>query len=109
MLMTLLTAGIVGGITGIISHLVRNGKVLVFPKMRVKPRGIYLGFISDFLIGGAAAIFAVTYLVPNPEEMRTLIGISILAGMSAENVLLQRELNTEKAKSESLDRINKRL
>jgi len=109
MLMTLLTAGLVGGITGIISHLLRNGKVLVFPKKRIKPRGIYLGFIADFLVGGAAAIFAVTYLVPNPEEMRQLIGISILAGMGAENVLLQRELNTEKAKSESLDRINKRL
>lgn len=106
---TLLIACVIGGITGVISHLIRNGKVLIFPKMRQRPKGIFLGFIGDFFIGAAAAIFAVTYLVPNPEDFRTLIGISILAGLSAENVLLQKELNIEKAKRDGLDRINERL
>ncbi|GEN54891.1 MULTISPECIES: DUF4257 domain-containing protein [Halobacillus] len=106
---TLLIAGCIGGITGIISHLMRNGKVLIFPKKRTRPKGIYLGFLADFFIGAAASVFAVTYLTPDPELLRSLIGISILAGMTAENVLLKRELNIEKAKVEGLDRINKRL
>ncbi|MGM0877457.1 MAG: DUF4257 domain-containing protein [Bacillota bacterium] len=79
LLKTILIAGLIGGSTGVISHLLRNGKVLIFPKRKVRPKGIHLGFIADFLIGAAAAIFAVTYLVPDPEEMRTLIGVSILA------------------------------
>lgn len=68
LLKTILIAGLIGGSTGVISHLLRNGKVLIFPKRKVRPKGINLGFIADFLIGAAAAIFAVTYLVPNPEE-----------------------------------------
>nr|WP_277988085.1 DUF4257 domain-containing protein [Halobacillus kuroshimensis] len=102
-------AGCIGGMTGVVAHLMRNGKVLVFPRRRRRPKGIYLGFLADFLIGAAAAVFAVTYLVPEPGMLRTLIGISILAGMTAENVLLKRELNVEKAKVEGLDRINQRL
>jgi hypothetical protein len=58
LLKTLLIAGLVGSCTGVISHLIRNKKVLVFPKKRVKPKGIHLGFVADFLIGGAAVIFA---------------------------------------------------
>lgn len=92
-----------------VAHLMRNGKVLVFPRRRRRPKGIYLGFLADFLIGAAAAVFAVTYLIPEPDMLRTLIGISILAGMTAENVLLKRELNVEKAKVEGLDRISQRL
>jgi len=106
---TLMIAGLIGGLTGVIAHLMRNGKVLVFPKKRIRPQGLYLGFLADFLIGAAASIFAVTYLVPDPEVLRTLVGISILAGMTAENVLLRKELSTEKAKIEGLDRINQRL
>ncbi|MCA1022462.1 DUF4257 domain-containing protein [Halobacillus litoralis] len=106
---TLLIAGCIGGITGVVAHLMRNGKVLVFPRRRRRPKGIYLGFLADFLIGAAAAVFAVTYLIPEPDMLRTLIGISILAGMTAENVLLKRELNVEKAKVEGLDRISQRL
>ncbi|ELK45596.1 DUF4257 domain-containing protein [Halobacillus sp. ACCC02827] len=106
---TLVIAGLVGGLTGVIAHLMRNGKVLVYPKKRARPRGIYLGFLADFLIGAAAAVFAVTYLIPEPDVLRSLIGVSILAGMTAENVLLRRELNTERAKVEGLDRINQRL
>nr|WP_202409622.1 MULTISPECIES: DUF4257 domain-containing protein [Halobacillus] len=102
-------AGCIGGITGVVAHLMRNGKVLVFPRRRRRPKGIYLGFLADFLIGAAAAVFAVTYLIPEPDMLRTLIGISILAGMTAENVLLKRELNVEKAKVEGLDRISQRL
>ncbi|KHE72998.1 DUF4257 domain-containing protein [Halobacillus sp. BBL2006] len=106
---TLVIAGLIGGFTGVLAHLMRNGKVLVFPKVRKRPQGIYLGFLADFFIGSAASIFAVTYLIPDPEVLRTLIGVSILAGMTAENVLLKRELSTEQAKIEGLDRINKRL
>ncbi|WLR46639.1 DUF4257 domain-containing protein [Halobacillus litoralis] len=106
---TILIAGCIGGMTGIVSHLMRNGKVLIFPKKRKRPKGIYLGFMADFLIGAAASVFAVTYIIPEPEVLRSLIGVSILAGMTAENVLLKRELNVEKAKVEGLDRINKRL
>lgn len=105
----MLIAGIIGGITGLIAHLLRNEKMLLFPKMRKRPRGVYLGFIADFLIGAAAAVFATTYLVPNPEDLKTIIGISILAGMSAETVLLHRELNKANTKGEALDRINDRL
>jgi hypothetical protein len=109
MLENLLLAMLVGGVTGVISHLIRNEKVLVFPKRRIRPKGIYLGFLADFLMGALAAVFAVTYLVPNPEELRQLIGVSILAGMGAENVLLYRELNTERVKVEELSKINDRL
>ncbi|MDC3424246.1 DUF4257 domain-containing protein [Aquibacillus sp. 3ASR75-11] len=105
MLNTLLIAGLIGGFTGVIAHLIRSEKVLVFPKKRLRPKGIQLGFIADFLIGAAAAIFAVTYLVPEAGQVRTLVGVSILAGMSAEHVLLQRELNTQSAKSEALDSV----
>ncbi|MBN9653196.1 DUF4257 domain-containing protein [Halobacillus litoralis] len=106
---TLIIAGCIGGLTGIVAHLMRNGKVLIFPKKRARPKGIYLGFLADFFIGAAASIFAVTYLTPESDALRSLIGISILAGMTAENVLLKRELNVEKAKVEGLDRINQRL
>ncbi|MYL48350.1 DUF4257 domain-containing protein [Halobacillus litoralis] len=107
---TLLIAGCIGGVTGIVSHLMRNGKVLIFPKKRTRPKGIYLGFLADFFIGAAASVFAVTYLTPTDSNvLRSIIGISILAGMTAENVLLKRELNVEKAKVEGLDRINERL
>lgn len=104
----LIIAGCIGGVTGIVSHLMRNGKVLIFPKKRARPKGIYLGFLADFLIGSAASVFAVTYLTSEPDVLKTTIGISILAGMTAENVLLKRELNIEKAKVEGLDRINQR-
>lgn len=109
MMNAIIIAGIIGGLTGVISHLIRNGKVLIFPRLRKRPKGIYLGFISDFLIGTVAAIFATTYLVPSPDDLKTLIGISILAGMSAENVLLHRELKQTNEKGEAIDRINDRL
>ncbi|GLO68359.1 MULTISPECIES: DUF4257 domain-containing protein [Oceanobacillus] len=99
----------VGGITGIISHLIRNGRILVFPKLRKRPRGIYLGFIADILIGAVAAIFATTYLVPNPEDLKAVIGISILAGMSAESILLTKEMKQSEEKGKALTRINERL
>jgi hypothetical protein len=102
-------SGIVGGITGLIAHLIRNEKIILFPKIRKRPRGIYLGFLADILIGAAAAIFATTYLVPSPEEIKSIVGISILAGMSAETVLVHRELNTANHKGQALDRINDRL
>ncbi|QXE03594.1 DUF4257 domain-containing protein [Terribacillus sp. DMT04] len=109
MIKLVLMAGIIGGVTGVISHLLRNGRVLIYPKRKQRPKGLYLGFIADFLFGSAAAIFAVTYLVSDSFDVKTIVGISILAGLSAENILLQKELDTERTKIESMDRINDRL
>lgn len=108
-LKTVIIASLIGGCTGVISHLIRNKKVLILPTKRVKPKGYHLGFIADFLIGATAAVFAVTYFGTSPEDFKNLIGISILAGLSAENILLQNELNTEKAKREGLSNIQDRL
>jgi hypothetical protein len=98
---------IIGGLTGIISHMLKNKKTLIFPQKRKK--GVHLGFIADFLIGSAAAVFTITYLLPDSNDWRTVVGIAILSGMSAENILLYRELNTERSKVEGLDNIQKKL
>lgn len=107
-LTNVLLSGVIGGATGLVAHLIRNNKVLVLPKRRQRPFGLYFGFIADFFIGALAAVFATTYLF-NPSDIRELLGISIMAGMAAENVLLNRELNAEKTKSEELDKLQQRL
>lgn len=109
MLNMILLSSFVGGLTGIISHLIRNKGILIYPEKSQQPKGVYLGFLSDILISAAAAVFATTYLVLNAGDVKTIVGISILAGMSAENILLRREIKNTSERSEALDRINKRL
>ncbi|WP_255220784.1 DUF4257 domain-containing protein [Terribacillus saccharophilus] len=70
MIKLVLMAGIIGGLTGVISHLLRNGRVLIYPRKKQRPKGLYLGFIADFLFGSAAAIFAVTYLASDPSDVK---------------------------------------
>lgn len=107
-LTNVLLAGVIGGVTGLVAHLIRNNRVLVLPKRRQRPNGIFFGFLADFFIGALASIFATTYLF-NPSDIRELVGIAIMAGMAAENVLLNRDLNAEKTKSEELDKLQQRL
>ncbi|MDX8366968.1 DUF4257 domain-containing protein [Cytobacillus sp. Hm23] len=108
LLETVLISAIVGGVTGIIAHLIRNKRVLIFPKKRTEPKGYDVGFIADFLIGAVAAVLATTYLF-SPCNVTDLVGISILSGMAAENILLHREIKTERTKVDGLERVKKRL
>lgn len=104
---TFLLPIIVGGSAGFISHLVTNNKSILFP--RKEKTKWYWGFLADIAIGSAAAVFAVTYLVPDLESIRNIVGVSILAGMSGESVLLRRTLANEQVKNQNINDINKRL
>ncbi|MFE7064481.1 DUF4257 domain-containing protein [Sutcliffiella sp. NPDC057660] len=108
MLETIGLAGLVGGVTGLIAHLIRHEKSLIYPKKIKRPKSLHLGFLADVLIGALAAIFTTHYLF-NPSDNRELLGIAIMAGMAAENVLLYKELNTERAKADELNKLNDRL
>jgi len=97
-LLTLLIGSIlVGGLTGFVSHLLRNNNKMIKPR---KLKYSYdLGFWADVIYGGVASVFAVTYLLPTPNDIETLIAYSILAGMSAQSVLLHRKIDTERTKA----------
>ncbi|MEW4286057.1 DUF4257 domain-containing protein [Priestia koreensis] len=105
MFQTILSAFLIGGSTGIITHIMRNNKTILLPRFKKRPKGVFLGFLGDFLAGGAAAVFAVTYLIPETDTLRTLIGISILAGLSAENVLLTRQLSVAQHRNNRTDQL----
>lgn len=109
MIKSILIAGIVGGLTGFIAHLIRNKRVMVLPKRRQRPKGIDLGFIADLLIGSAAAVFVSVYLGLHADDLQSLIAVSILAGLSAEAILLHRMLTVEQIKQKELDKIIERL
>jgi hypothetical protein len=96
-----------GALTGFVAHLIRNDRILLFPKRRYRPRGIDFGFLADILASTLAALFANTYLF-SPTDLGDLVGIAVMAGMAAESVLLQKELQVERFKTEELSKINKR-
>ncbi|KOO40318.1 DUF4257 domain-containing protein [Priestia koreensis] len=108
MLQTIIYAAIIGGITGFVSHIMRNNKSIIFPRRKKNPKSFFLGFLADILAGSTAAVFAVTYLVPETTSLRTLMGISILAGLSAETVLLNRQLSLEQLKADSKEKLDDR-
>ena len=108
MLQTVLIAILAGGVTGLIAHLIRHDKSLIFPRKIKRPKSIQLGFFADILISALAAVFATHYLF-NPSDIRELLGIAVMAGMAAENVLLYRELSTERTKTDELNKLNDRL
>lgn len=83
--------GVVGGCAGLVSHIITHKKFLEFPQKYKKKWD--LGFLADIIIGGSAAIFAVNYLITTNDTLRSIIGISILAGISGETVLLRRSLH----------------
>lgn len=97
-LFTLLTGALLmGGGIGFVSHLIRNKNKMVRP--RKLKYSFDMGFWADIIYGGVAAVLTVTYLLPIPEDYGTLIAYSILAGMSAQSVLLYRKLDTEQSKT----------
>lgn len=101
-LLTLLSGAIlIGGGIGLVSHLIRNKNRIIRPR-RLR-NSLDLGFWADIIYGSVAAVLTVTYLLPMPQNYGTLIAYSILAGMSAQSVLLYRKLDTkQKAKTEHL-------
>ncbi|MCM3005864.1 DUF4257 domain-containing protein [Priestia koreensis] len=101
LLNTIVYAAIVGGVTGLVSHIMRNNKSIILPRKKKRPKSYDLGFLADVLAGATASVFAVTYLVPGTDDLSKLIGISILAGLSAESVLLTRQLSVEQFRNES--------
>ncbi len=107
MLQSVLLAIFTGGLSGFVSHLITNKKSLDYPK-KMKTKW-YLGFIADILIGAAAAVFAVTFLLPEADTLRTVIGVSVLAGVSGESVLMRRTLANEQNKLENLKEIDDRI
>ncbi|WP_066415235.1 DUF4257 domain-containing protein [Sutcliffiella cohnii] len=96
-----------GGVAGFGFHLITHKKHMDFPKKTVT--GWYLGYLADVFIGGVAAIIAVTFLVPEAESWRTVVGVSFLAGVSGESILLRRSLDNERLKNQHLEDIDKRL
>ncbi len=105
--MNILIVSLTGALTGLVAHLIRNDRLLLFPKRRYRPGGIDLGFIADLLASALAALFANTYLFA-PTDIGEMIGIAVMAGMAAENILLQKELRVERTKTEELNKISKR-
>ena len=97
-LIILLTGAIlIGGGIGFVSHLIRNKNKMIRP--RKLKHSLDMGFWADIIYGAVAAVLTVTYLLPIPENYGTLIAYSILAGMSAQSVLLYRKLDTEQTKA----------
>jgi len=105
--LNVLVAFVCGGVAGFGLHLATHKKSMDVPK-RTKT-GWYLGFIADMVIGGIAAVLAVTFIVPEAETWRTIVGVSFLAGVSGESVLLRRSLDNEKIKNEKLKELDERL
>ncbi|WP_214482940.1 DUF4257 domain-containing protein [Bacillus sp. SM2101] len=102
LLVLLLGSITIGGITGFVSHLIRNRNKVIKPRKLKYSND--LGFWADVIYGSMAAVFAVTYLLPEPQDGKTLIAYSILAGMSAQSVLLHRKIDTEQTKSKHLQK-----
>ncbi|WP_239454086.1 DUF4257 domain-containing protein [Bacillus suaedaesalsae] len=105
--MNLMIVSLTGALTGFVAHLIKNDRIVLFPKRRYRPPGIDLGFLADIFTSALAALFANTYLF-SPADIGDMIGIAVMAGMAAESVLLQKELQVEKLKTEELNKISKR-
>lgn len=103
----LIIVSLTGALTGFVAHLIKNDRILLFPKRRYRPPGIDLGFLADVFTSALAALFANTYLF-SPTDIGDMVGIAVMAGMAAESVLLQKELQVERLKTEELNKISKR-
>ncbi|WP_036803246.1 DUF4257 domain-containing protein [Pontibacillus halophilus] len=90
---------LVGGLTGFVMHLLTNKEKMIKP--RNLDYSIEFGFWADVIYGAVAALFSVTYLLPTPQDPETLIAYSILAGLSAQSVLLKKRIDTESSKHEN--------
>ncbi|MFZ3591091.1 DUF4257 domain-containing protein [Bacillus sp. DJP31] len=106
--MNIFIVSLTGALTGMVAHLIRNERILLFPKRRHRPKGIDLGFIADLLASSLAALFANTYLFA-PTDIGEMIGIAVMAGMAAESILLQKEIRVERTKTEELEKISRRI
>lgn len=99
--------GLLGGGAGIVSHLITHKKSLEFPQ-RYKKKW-YLGFVADIIIGGSAAVFAVNYIITDNESLRSIVGISILAGIGGESFLLRQILNRYEEREDWRKEVNNQL
>lgn len=95
---------IVGGVTGLASHLMSNQYVAEFPKK--EETGFYFGFLAHMLVGALAALSAVNVIIPGTFTWQQSLGISILAAMSGESFLLRNALHNERSKKETIRSLN---
>lgn len=95
---------VVGGLTGLASHLISNEYVADYPKK--EESGFYFGFLAHILVGLLAALSAVNVIVPNVTQWEQSIGISILAAMSGESFLLRNALQNERSKKDTIRTLN---
>ncbi|MDX8362979.1 MULTISPECIES: DUF4257 domain-containing protein [Bacillaceae] len=102
LLVLLIGSATIGGITGFVSHLLHNKNKIIKPRKLKYSND--LGFWADIIYGAMAAVFTITYLLPEPQDAKTLIAYSILAGISAQSVLLHRKIDTEQTKSKHLQK-----
>jgi hypothetical protein len=105
--MNIFIVSLTGALTGFVAHLIRNDRILLYPKRRYRPRGVDLGFLADIFASALAALFACTYLF-SPIDVSEMVGIAVMSGMAAESILLQKELQVERFKTEELNKITKR-
>jgi hypothetical protein len=104
-----LIAVCIGGVTGLIFHILFNKGIIMLPAKRKK--GFFLGFLADILFGSTGAALFVSLFIPESMigNLRTVIGYCILAGLSSQSFLLSRALNTERERVSSLHNISKQI
>lgn len=94
---------VIGAITGLASHLMTNEYIAERPQK--EETGFYFGFIAHMLIGALASLAAVNVIIPDVDNFRTIVGISILAAMSGEALLLRNALQNEREKRVTLKNV----
>lgn len=104
MIVRLVTAIIIGGFIGFLLSLMNNEKRLDKP-YRDDDGSIYFGFLYSVMVSASAALLSVTILVPGALDLEipSIIGISIIAGISGESVLLSQRLYASEQKRKLLD------
>ncbi|WP_010093227.1 DUF4257 domain-containing protein [Ornithinibacillus scapharcae] len=105
----LLLSVFLGGLIGFIVSLMNSRRELDKP-YKVDGK-IYFGFIYDVFVGAIAALLAITILVPGALDLEypSIIGISTIAGLSGESILLSQQLHASEEKRKMLEAAEEKL
>ncbi|WP_010096062.1 DUF4257 domain-containing protein [Ornithinibacillus scapharcae] len=98
-----------GGLIGFLVSLMNSRRELDKP-YKVDGKN-YFGFIYDVFVGAIAALLAITILVPGALDLEypSIIGISIIAGLSGESILLSQQLHASEEKRKMLEEAEEKL
>ncbi|PGA28261.1 MULTISPECIES: DUF4257 domain-containing protein [Bacillus cereus group] len=100
-----LTAVLVGGITGFVSHLINNQGKLLLPR-RLKTF-FHFGFLTDIFTGSLAALLGLVLF--DVTAIKEIIKVSIVTAISGQTFLLHQALGSEQAKNTQIGKADEKI